>query len=284
MRFESRQYWLRIPKAVSVKRASPVSRRPIGIFDSGLGGISVLREIRAHMPAEALCYVADSHYAPYGEKSVPLIRQRSEHCCERLIEQNVKAIVVACNTATAAAVSVLRARYALPIIAMEPAVKPAALISSSGKIGVLATAGTLSSEKYEKLLSQHASHVEVMSQPCFGLVEEIEKGDFESPALRNLLWRYIEPLLRAQVDTLILGCTHYPLITPLIKALVGDGVTVLDSGQAVAKRLHQQLQALQLLSSEAQQLPLRCWSSGDLLQQQSRIRALWPHPFELSEL
>jgi len=269
---------------VALKHKVSVVNRPVGVFDSGLGGISVLREIRAQMPYESLCYVADSHYAPYGEKSEAFIRQRSERCCERLLDQGVKAIVVACNTATAAAVKTLRSRYDIPIIAMEPAVKPAALISQTGRIGVLATAGTLSSEKYERLLKQHARHVEVMSRPCYGLVEEIEKGDFSSETLRNLLWRYIEPLLDARVDTLILGCTHYPLIGALIKELAGDGVQIIESGQAVARRLQVLLQGQQLLNNGTHKAPLRCWSSGDLSQQTLRIKSLWQHPFKLSKL
>ena len=260
------------------------SAAPIGVFDSGLGGLSVLREIHALMPGESLCYVADSHYAPYGEKSVAQICQRSVVCADWLVEQGVKALVVACNTATAAAVNQLRVRYALPVIAMEPAVKPAGKVARAGRVGVLATAGTLSSEKYESLLRQHAYHVTVISQPCSGLVEEIEKGDFESVALRDLLSSYLEPLLRAQVDTLILGCTHYSLIHRLIVELVGEAVAVLDGGAAVARQLKQQLISRQLLNPHPSIRPLQCWSSGDLKKQQLLLQQLWSHPFELNYL
>lgn len=260
------------------------SAAPIGVFDSGLGGLSVLREIHALMPQESLCYIADSHHAPYGEKSLAQIRQRSVVCADWLVEQGVKAIVVACNTATAAAVNQLRARYTLPIIAMEPAVKPAGKVTRAGRVGVLATAGTLSSKKYESLLRQHACHVTVISQPCPGLVEEVEKGDFESMALRGLLSSYLEPLLQAQVDTLILGCTHYSLIRRLIVELVGEAVVVLDGGAAVARQLKQQLISQQLLNLHSSIHPLRCWSSGDLKKQRLLLQQIWSHPFELNSL
>ncbi len=261
-----------------------MSGAPIGVFDSGLGGFSVLRELAQYLPSERFCYVADSHYAPYGEKSPSLILQRSRVCCDWLILQGVKAIVVACNTATAAAVQQLRADYALPIIAMEPAVKPAARMTHSGRIGVLATSGTLSSEKYEALLHQHAAHVQVYSQPCPGLVEEIEKGDFTSAELLSLLKRYIQPLIAQQVDTLILGCTHYPLIREQIVSLVGTQMVVVDSGAAVARRVGQLLRDQQLLSHGDGAEPLHCWSSADPHKQQAIIRRLWDQPFTLQAL
>ncbi len=262
------------------------SSAPIGVFDSGLGGLSVLREIRQLMPDESLCYIADSHYAPYGEKSPAQICQRSIVCVDWLIEQGVKAVVVACNTATAAAIGPLRARYALPIIAMEPAIKPAGEITRSGRVGVLATAGTLSSQKYESLLRQHARHISVINQACPGLVEIIESGDFSSVALRELLDKYLAPLRQAQIDTLILGCTHYPLIRSLITERVGEGVAVVESGSAVARRLHQQLAERNLLNSPTMPLPspLRCWSSGELHTQQSLLQSVWGAPLLLHSL
>ncbi len=260
------------------------SDAPIGVFDSGLGGLSVLREIHCLLPNEALCYVADSQYAPYGDQSTAVVRQRSHTCCEHLLAEGVKAIVVACNTATASAVIQLRAAYDLPIIAMEPAVKPAVQLSSSGRIGVLATAGTLSSAKYEVLLKQHASDVTVISQPCLGLVEEIEKGDFNSATLRRLLRQYIEPLLQADIDTLILGCTHYPLVVSLIAELVGENVAIVDSGSAVARRVQQQLQEHQLSNSQQPVQHLRCWSSGSLKRQWPLLQKVWQAPIKLQKL
>ncbi len=257
---------------------------PIGVFDSGLGGLSVLHEIRQLMPHESLCYIADSHYAPYGEKPHTLICQRSIVCVDWLIEQGAKAIVVACNTATAAAIGPLRARYTLPIIAMEPAIKPAGEITRTGRVGVLATAGTLSSKKYESLLRQHARHISVISQACPGLVEVIESGDFSSVALRELLDQYLAPLRQAQIDTLILGCTHYPLIRSLITERAGEGVAVVESGSAVARRLQQQLAERDLLNLQAKPSPLRCWSSGELPTQQSLLQSVWGAPLLLHAL
>lgn len=260
------------------------STAPIGIFDSGLGGLSVAREIAQLMPAESLCYIADSHFAPYGDKANTQILQRSKVCCEKLLDEGAKVIVVACNTATAAAVQQLRRCYTTPIIAMEPAIKPAAQLTRSGRIGVLATAGTLSSEKYEQLLSQHAADVQVFSQACRGLVEEIERGELDSIALRTLLKQYLTPLLQAKVDTLILGCTHYPLIRPLISELAGEGVEIVDSGEAVARRVQQQLIEHQLLSHRSQSGPWHCWSSGALEKQKRLIQQLLNRPFELNSL
>ena len=214
----------------------------IGVFDSGLGGISVLHEIRALLPSESLIYIADSAHVPYGEKSPEFIVQRSIAITEFLLAQPVKAIVVACNTATAAAVTELRQRWPeLLIVGMEPAVKPAVLASVSGKIGVLATTGTLRSARFAALLERFASDVEVITQPCPGLVELIEAGQLDSPETSALLNRYLEPLLQTGCDTLILGCTHYPLLKPLLQTLVPNGVQLIDTGKAVARRLQNEL-------------------------------------------
>lgn len=248
---------------------------PVGVFDSGIGGISVLREIHALLPDESLLYIADSKYAPYGDKGSDFIVQRSLACTEFLADCGAKAIVVACNTATAAAVVALRARYTIPIIAMEPAVKPAVAASRSGRIGVLATAGTLRSEKFDALVKQHAGQVQVLSQPCPGLVEEIEKGDFESGALNRLLEQYLAPLIAAEVDTLILGCTHYPLVRQQISKIVGENVQLIDSGAAVARRLRQQLEEHHLLSPAGGDGAVQWWTSGDVASAEEIIGRLW---------
>jgi glutamate racemase len=179
---------------------------PIGVFDSGVGGLSVLREIHAQLPNEALLYVADSGHVPYGEKSAEFIRERSQKIAEFLLAQGAKALVLACNTATVAAVADLRERYPqLPIVGMEPAVKPAASATRSGVVGVLATTGTLKSARFAALLDRFASDVRVVTQPCPGLVECVEAGDLDSLAVRQLLQGYVDPLLAAGCDTLILG-------------------------------------------------------------------------------
>ncbi|MFV9684531.1 glutamate racemase [Pseudomonas sp. NY15367] len=236
---------------------------PVGVFDSGVGGLSVLREIRQLLPNESLLYVADSGHVPYGEKSAEYIRERCVLITEHLLAQGAKALVLACNTATAAAGAELRARYPqLPIVGMEPAVKPAAAATRSGVVGVLATTGTLKSAKFAALLDRFANDVRVITQPCPGLVECIEAGELQAPATRQLLQGYVEPLLAEGCDTLILGCTHYPFLRPLLFELVPASVSLIDTGAAVARQLQRLLAQHDLLATEAA-LPTRYWSSGD---------------------
>ncbi len=244
--------------------ASMHKNAPIGVFDSGVGGLSVLREIQTLLPDETLLYVADSGHVPYGEKTAEFIRQRSTVITDFLLEQGAKALVVACNTATAAAIVELRAQYPeLPIIGMEPAVKPAAAATRSGVVGVLATTGTLQSAKFAALLDRFASDVRVITRPCPGLVELIEAGELHSDVTRQLLRSYVDPLLAEGCDTLILGCTHYPFIKPLLLELVPPSVTLIDTGMAVAKQLQRLLGERDLLA----QGPAQCtqlWSSGNI--------------------
>lgn len=250
-------------------------RAPIGVFDSGVGGLSVLREIRALLPAESLLYVADSGHVPYGEKSPDFIRERSQRIADFLLGRGAKALVLACNTATAAAVADLRARHPhLPIVGMEPAVKPAARATRSGVVGVLATTGTLRSAKFAALLDRFAGDVQVVTQPCPGLVERIEAGDLAGPATRALLQGYVQPLLEAGCDTLILGCTHYPFLRPLLRELVPESVSLVDTGAAVARQLQRLLQAGNALA-EGEAAPCRFWSSGDAGALQTVLPVLW---------
>lgn len=217
---------------------------PIGLLDSGLGGLSVAREIRRLLPQESLLMVADSAWAPYGNKSPEQIRERCEQISDWLIGQGCKAIVIACNTATAAAASYLRECYSLPIIGMEPAVKPAAAATKNGIVGVMATTGTLSSARFAALLGKFAGETKVITQPCPGLVELIEAGD--TVGSRVLLENLLAPLQTASVDTLVLGCTHYPLIKSQIRDVMGDAVQIIDTGEAVARQLARRLQECQL--------------------------------------
>ena len=238
------------------------SNAPIGVFDSGLGGLSVLKEIALRLPNESLLYVADSAHVPYGEKSPEYILKRCQIIAQHLIAQGAKALVVACNTATVAAVAQLREQWPqLPIIGMEPAVKPAAAATRSGVVGVLATTGTLKSAKFAALLDRFAHDVKVVMQPCPGLVECIERGELSAPATRQLLQGFVAPLLEQGCDTLILGCTHYPFIRPLLAELIPADVEVIDTGAAVARQLERVLAAQQLLSTEAAR-PLQFWSSA----------------------
>lgn len=223
---------------------------PIGVFDSGVGGLSVLNEINQRLPSESLLYVADCGHIPYGEKSPEFIRQRCVVMAEFFQQQGAKALVLACNTATVAAVADLRQRYpAWPIVGMEPAVKPAAAATRSGGVGVLATTGTLQSAKFAALLDRFANDVRVITQPCPGLVELIETGDLHSEALRTLLQGYVEPLLAAGCDTLILGCTHYPFLKPLLAQMLPSSIILIDTGAAVARQLHRLLAERDLLAT-----------------------------------
>jgi glutamate racemase len=242
------------------------SNAPIGVFDSGVGGLSVLREIRQLLPSETLLYVADSGHVPYGEKTPEYIRERCVLITEHLLAQGAKALVLACNTATAAAAAELRELYPnLPIVGMEPAVKPAAAATRSGVVGVLATTGTLKSARFAALLDRFANDVRVITQPCPGLVECIEAGELQVAATRELLQGYVTPLLAEGCDTLILGCTHYPFLRPLLGQLVPASVTLIDTGAAVARQLQRLLAQHDLLATEAAQ-PTRYWSSGEAAQ------------------
>lgn len=213
----------------------------IGVFDSGVGGLSVLKHIHALMPDESLIYVADSLFAPYGNKSKEVIQSRCFAIADQLIAQEVKTLVVACNTATAAAVEALRARYSLPIIGMEPAVKPAVAATRNGKVGVLATTGTLKSAQFAALLENYGQNVEVYTQACEGLVECVERGEIDHISTYQLIHRYCAPLIKAGVDTVVLGCTHYPFLKAIIKQVLGSQVVVIDTGEAVAKQLQRKL-------------------------------------------
>lgn len=221
---------------------------PIGVMDSGVGGLSVLQHLTRQLPHEHFTYFADSAHAPYGNKTAIEIEQRCFTIADTLIAKGAKALVVACNTATAAAIGAMRQHYALPIIGMEPAVKPAAAASKNGIIGVLATTGTLQSAQFAALLEHYGQGVQVVTQACVGLVECIEQGQLNTPQTLALLQQYCEPLMAAGADTIVLGCTHYPFVKKHIQEIVGAEVTLIDTGAAVAKRLHQVLEQKQILN------------------------------------
>jgi glutamate racemase len=227
----------------------PNPEQAIGVFDSGVGGISVLKHILALLPNESLIYAADSQHAPYGNKSMEDIRARCFAMADFLIAHQVKAIVVACNTATAAAINAMRERYSIPIIGMEPAVKPAVAATKNGIIGVLATVGTLQSAQFAALLASYGKEVQVVTQGCPGLVECVEKGALEAPETLILVKQYCQPLMDAGADTIVLGCTHYPFLVPLIREVVGHHVTLIETGNAVAKQLHHRLEDAHVLNS-----------------------------------
>jgi glutamate racemase len=257
---------------------------PIGVMDSGVGGLSVLAEIRRLLPWESLLYVADGGHVPYGEKSPEAIRQRCRIIADFFREQGAKALVLACNTATAAAVADLREAYpGWPLVGMEPAVKPAASATRNGVVGVLATAGTLQSAKFAALLDRFASDVRVITQPCPGLVELIEEGNLHSPALRALLAGYVQPLITAGCDTVILGCTHYPFLKPLLADLLPSSVILIDTGTAVARQVRRLLEERALLAAPPANAT-RFWTSGDPVAFARTLPVLWSAPDEVRRL
>lgn len=237
---------------------------PIGIFDSGVGGISIWKEIHKLLPYEATLYLADSRNAPYGEKTGKEVLRLSVKNTEYLLAQGCKLIVVACNTATTNAIAVLRGRYQVPFIGIEPAIKPAALNSRSGTVGVLATRGTLSSSLFHSTSKLHTSGIHLVEQEGRGLVELIEQGKASSPEARNLLQSYLQPMLAARIDHLVLGCTHYPYLVPLLKELLPGTVRIIDCGEAVARQTHHVLQAKGLLSGRRTGAPHCFYTNGDL--------------------
>jgi glutamate racemase len=213
----------------------------VGIFDSGVGGLSVWREIRRELPNAELVYVADTAHAPYGDRSAAYITERCLHIRDFLLAQDVNAIVIACNTASVHSAAAIRARCPVPVIAIEPAIKPASITSQSKVIAVLATSQTLASENVAKLVATYGDSVKILLQACPGLVEHIERGDISSDALRLKLSTFIAPLLDQGADTIVLGCTHYPFLMPLLMQLTGAKVSLMDPAPAVARELVRRL-------------------------------------------
>jgi glutamate racemase len=241
--------------------AAPAS--PIGLFDSGVGGLSVLREIQRELPHESLVYIADSGFAPYGDRPAAFIQQRSVAVTQALIELGAKAVVVACNTATGAAVEVLRQTFTLPIVAIEPAVKPAAAATRSGVVGVMATSVTLASANLLRLVGQYPAPGGTAMQACPGLVEQVEQGDLASPATRALVEQYVRPLVDKGADTIVLGCTHYAFLERLIQEVAGPSVAVIDPAPAVARELRRRLTVASLLAPDDAVATERYLTTGD---------------------
>ena len=209
----------------------------IGIFDSGSGGLSVLREIRKILPQERFIYWSDNAHCPYGEKTAGYIIDRSRAITDFMLSKGARAVVVACNTATAAAIATLRAEYDIPFVGMEPAVKPAASGTRSGVVGVLATAGTLSAPKYQNIKEQYADAVCIEESVGRGFVELVESLELDGPHAEEVVRASLEPLLEAGADTIVLGCTHYPFLLPVMQRIAPQGVKFIDPAPAVARRL-----------------------------------------------
>ncbi len=220
---------------------------PIGLFDSGIGGTSIWKEVRTLLPNENTIYLADSKNAPYGLKSKEEIIFLCEKNTELLLEQNCKLIVVACNTATTNAIKELRAKYKVPFIGIEPAIKPAALQSKTQTIGILATKGTLNSALFHENVAKHPE-VQIIEQIGHGLVQLIENDAIESAEMNDLLKSYLLPMVAKNIDYLVLGCSHYPYLIPQIKKIIPSTIKIIDSGEAVAKQTKKILEDLQLLN------------------------------------
>lgn len=260
------------------------SKDPIGIFDSGIGGLSVLSHIRALLPSEDLIYVSDSLHLPYGSKNADFVKKRSLLITDFLLTQGAKAIVVACNTATAASISVLRNQFDVPIIGMEPGVKPGTEHSKNGVVGILATDGTLGSEKFRELMQRFNGHATIIIQPCHGWVELVEAQDTDSATAESIIREQLNPLLQQGVDTIVLGCTHYPFLRQQIDRITGRSVHIVDTGEAVARQLKRRLAAQNLLNPSSKTGTEQFWSSAPSTKNAQIISRLWGKPCTVNQL
>ena len=242
----------------------PTDPRPIGIFDSGIGGLTVMASIRQALPMERLFYFGDNAHMPYGARALDEVRGFSHGITAALLAKDCKQIVIACNTASAAALASLRNTYPhVAFVGMEPAVKPAVEHTHTGVVGVIATVATFQSDLYASVVERFSQGVEVLHQPCPGLVKQIEAGEFNSPTTETMLRGWLEPMLARNIDALVLGCTHYPLVRPLIERIVGPGVRVIDPAPAIARQTKRLLEQDGLLASANHAGGTTIWTSGD---------------------
>jgi len=255
----------------------------IGVFDSGVGGLSVLRAIRAALPEEDLVYVADSGHAPYGDQSEAHITQRTLTVGSWLAEQGVKAITIACNTATVVAARTLREQTHLPVVAIEPAIKPAVALTRSGVVGVLATRQTVQSESVARLCETHGAGKRIVLQACPGWVELVEQADVHSARTEALVREFVAPVLAQGADTLVLGCTHYPFLRDAIARVAGPGVQLIDPAEAVARELVRRL-GDQRRPAGAQPGTTQFFTTGDVAQTQHAVTHLWGQPAAVEAL
>ncbi len=256
----------------------------IGVFDSGVGGLSVLRAIRAALPHERLVYVADSGHAPYGDQSEAHITQRTLTVGHWLAAQGVKALTIACNTATVVAAKSLRAQTHLPVVAIEPAIKPAMAMTRTGVVGVLATRQTVQSTAVARLVEMYGGDKRIVLQACPGWVEQVERADLHSAETEALLRQFIAPLLAEGADTLVLGCTHYPFLRDSLQRVAGDAVTLLDPAEAVARELARRLTEQGRLADATTPGPVHFLTSGDVAQAQLVMSHLWGEPLTVLSL
>lgn len=250
-------------------------KQPVGVFDSGVGGLSVWREIVRELPEESTLYVADQAHLPYGPRPAAEVLGFAERITAELLDRGCKAIVVACNTASAAALKALRERHpGTPFVGMEPAVKPAAKSSKRQVVGVMATPGTLQGRMFADAVQRFAGGVKLVRQPCPGLVEQIERGELDTPATEALLRSLLLPIMDAGADTLVLACTHYPFVAPLIRRIVGEGVEIIDPAPAVARQLGRVLEEHGLRAEPDGKPVHRFYTTGGPAALQAALRRL----------
>jgi len=238
--------------------------RPIGIFDSGVGGLSVLRAIRTQMPEESVIFLGDQRHIPYGPRPMEQIRDFSESITRFLLERDAKIVIVACNTASAAALKYLREKFPdVKFVGMEPAVKPAAETTQTGRVGVLATPATFQGALYASVVERFANGVELFQNTCNGLVQQIEQGNLDGSETRRILEDALRPMIEKNIDTVVLGCTHYPFVIPLIEHIVGDKVRVIDPAPSVAKQAKRLLEAGGMKNDSPTRGNVKFYTSGD---------------------
>ena len=248
---------------------------PIGVFDSGVGGLSVLRAIRGQMPEESVIYFGDQGHVPYGSRPLEQVRDFSEGITRFLLNKGAKIIVVACNAASAAALTYLRQTFPdISFVGMEPAVKPAAEHTETGVVGVLATPATFQGALYASVVERFANGVELLQDTCVGLVQQIEKGDLNGTATRKILADALHPMLEKNIDTVVLACTHYPFVIPLIQEIVGEKVRVIDPAPAVARQTKRLLEAQGLKRVTGGRCEVIFFTSGDARLVQSLLPKL----------
>ncbi|MEX0619556.1 MAG: glutamate racemase [Pseudohongiellaceae bacterium] len=260
---------------------APSTLAPVGVFDSGIGGLSILREITHLLPRERFVYFADLAYSPYGNKTAELVAERCQRICDFLVAHPTKALVAACNSATAVSIAGLRQNFTVPIIGVEPGIKPAIGKTLSGVVGIMATEMTVSSPRFKALVGQFSDEVQIIIQPCPGLADAIELGDTGRSLREELLRRYMEPLLAGGVDTLVLGCTHYPLVIDEIAAVADDRAQLIDTSEAIARQVVARLELNGLLNADEGGGGVTFYSSRELPRLNKVFSYYWPGEFRV---
>lgn len=260
-------------------------KAPIGIFDSGVGGLSVLRKIRIQLPSESVLYFADQEHVPYGPRGLEEVRAFSQEISRFLLGLGAKLIVVACNAASAAALHYLRQTFpAIAFVGMEPAIKPAAEVTQTGVVGVLATPATFQGALYASVVERFGGGVTILKDTCPGLVAQIELGELDSQATREILNKALDPMLERGIDTVVMGCTHYPFVIPLIRQVVGSGVRVIDPAPAVARQVARLLDGAGLRNTASGPGALHFFTSGDAARFRSQLPVLLGESGEVQKI